>query len=349
MDHVNSFVDDSIANSENFATKSDPENPNGCIVTVSGYYNFKLTFNDPYHFSRGEGCSATSSAIKKILEQANNKRSTTQKEQPAAIREALLALRDGYLDQADALDEEAMEEDGEEAYGATNDEDDAAAQDAEAERVRREIERAKQAELDRMTPEERARKELVDRYLKQLQEDGSGRDTSMSQQATLRLLTDLARIQVTDKPGRGWSCEMQRGSMKHWIVKFTDFDKGSDLADDMDKWSKKHNKERAIVIEMTMDKEYPYRPPFVRVLRPQFVQFTAHVTLGGAICMLPLTDEGWNPSFDLESIIEMCRANICDKESKAKVILENGGDYQLHEAKDGFQRLVQTHGWKHRF
>lgn len=347
MDHVNAFIDDSIANSENFAVKADSENPNGCIVTVSGYYNFKLAFNEPYNFSRGEGCSATSSAIKKILEQANNKRSATQKEAAAAIREALIALRDGYLNQADALDEEAMEEDGAEGYG--NDEDDAAEQDAEAERVRAEIERAKKAELAAMSPEHRQRKELVDNYLKELQETGQNNSTGMSQQATLRLLNDLARIKVTDKPGRGWSCEMQKGSLKNWLVKFTEFDKGCDLANDMDKWSKKHGKERAIVLEMTMDKEYPYRPPFIRVLRPQFVQYTAHVTLGGAICMLPLTDEGWNPSFDMESIIEMCRANILDKESKAKVQLDVGSDYTLHEARDGFQRLVQTHGWKHKF
>jgi ubiquitin-protein ligase len=73
------------------------------------------------------------------------------------------------------------------------------------------------------------------------------------------------------------------------------------------------------------------------------------VTLGGSICMLPLTDEGWNPGFDIESIIEMVRANILDPSSKARINLDASGDYSMQEAKEAFQRLVQTHGWKHRF
>lgn len=348
MEAVQKFINDGVANSENFSVSADTENPNGAVIEISGYYNFHISFNEPYPFSRGEGCSSTSKAIKKILEKANNTRSASQKLQAEGIREALIALRDAYLEQADALDQEAMEEEGGGDDNDGNDDDDAADHDAEAEAMRKEIERQKKAELDAMTPEQKMRKQLVETYLKELQETGQT-NTGMSQASTLRLLNDLARVRSTDKPERGWSCEMEKGSLKNWIVKITQFDKGTSLDSEMESWAKKHHKEKAIVLEMTMDREYPYRPPFVRVLRPQFVQYTAHVTLGGSICMLPLTDEGWNPSFDIEAIIEMCRANICDKESKAKVILERGDDYSLAEAREAFQRLVTTHGWKHKF
>lgn len=350
MEHVEAFVKDSIANSENFTASQDADNSNGAVICVSGYYHFILSFNEPYAFTRGEGCSASSNAIKKILQEANNsKRSASQKGQDQSIREALLALRDAYLKYTDALDEEAQDEDGE--VGGGDDDDDAAAeeQDRQAEEMRQEIARQKAAELERMTPEERHRKELVDAYLKELHESGQAKNSGMSHASTLRLLNDLARIRSTDKPGRGWSAEMQKESLKNWIVKITGFDKGSSLEGDMNAWAKKHGREPAIVLEMTMHKEYPYRPPFIRVLRPQFVQYTGHVTLGGSVCMLPLTDEGWNPSFDIEAIIEMVRANICDKESKAKVQIDVNTDYALHEAREAFQRLVSQHGWKHKF
>jgi ubiquitin-protein ligase len=347
MELVEAFLKDSIANSENFTASQDASHPNAAIICVSGYYHFVLSLAEPFHFTRGEGCSSHSDAIKKILAEANGKRNGAS----PSIRDAIIALRDGYLKYTDALDEEAQEEEDGANGGANDDDDEAAAeeQDRQAEEMRREIERSKAAELERMTPEERHRKELVDNYLKELHESGQTKNSGMSHASTLRLLNDLARIRSTDKPGRGWSAEMQRESLKNWIVKITGFDKGSSLESDMNNWAKKHGREAAIVLEMTMHKEYPYRPPFIRVLRPQFVQYTGHVTLGGSVCMLPLTDEGWNPSFDIEAIIEMVRANICDKESKAKVQVDVNTDYSLHEAREAFQRLVSIHGWKHKF
>jgi hypothetical protein len=50
-----------------------------------------------------------------------------------------------------------------------------------------------------------------------------------------------------------------------------------------------------IVIHLKFSGDYPFKPPFVRVVEPVFVFRTGHVTLGGAICMELLTNSGWKP------------------------------------------------------
>ena len=48
--------------------------------------------------------------------------------------------------------------------------------------------------------------------------------------------------------------------------------------------------------------DYPFAPPFIRVLRPRFAYRTGHVTLGGSICTQLLTRSGWSPFNTLESV-----------------------------------------------
>jgi len=40
-----------------------------------------------------------------------------------------------------------------------------------------------------------------------------------------------------------------------------------------------------VELEMRFSEHYPFRPPFVRVVRPRFKFHTGHVTIGGSICM----------------------------------------------------------------
>lgn len=346
MDRVTAFLDDGEANSENFRSEG-AATADSCTILVGGYYHFTLSLgaNSGYLFTAGAGCSPSSKAIKMIVSEANGKRPASKGD---AVKDALLALRDAYLKYSDNLDEEAQEEEGGEDDDDAAAEAEAIAQDRENERLRKEIEDQKRFALEKLSPEERKKKELIEAYIKQLRETNQAGDLPPT--ATMRILTDLARVKSTESLERGWTAEPMEGQLRKWIVKLNKFDKGCKLDQDMDSYARKSGREKAIIIEMIMDREYPHRPPFVRVVRPQFMFRTGHVTLGGAICMLPLTDQGWNPSFEIESIIEMCRANILDEESGARIDMDKvGGDYNVAEAQDGFRRLVATHGWTHRF
>merc|ERR1711916_195239 len=91
-------------------------------------------------------------------------------------------------------------------------------------------------------------------------------------------------------------------------------------------------------IEMTIEfpNEYPFRPPFIRVLRPRFAFRTGRVTVGGSICTQLLTDEGWKPIYDIESVIETVREQITCVDSKAAIDHSNTADYTEAEAREAF-------------
>ncbi|XP_041375439.1 ubiquitin-conjugating enzyme E2 Q1-like [Gigantopelta aegis] len=85
-----------------------------------------------------------------------------------------------------------------------------------------------------------------------------------------------------------------------WDVKLTDFPTDTKLGKDLELFSKKYNQEAVITLEMQFPGDFPFSPPFIRVVRPRFKFLTGHVTIGGSICMEMLTKSGWRPTNDIE-------------------------------------------------
>lgn len=134
-----------------------------------------------------------------------------------------------------------------------------------------------------------------------------------------------------------------------WIVELHSFDPDLPLSQDM-----KHAGIKSIVLELRFGKDFPVSPPFVRVIRPRFLPFTAggggHVTGGGAMCMELLTNSGWSPVSSIESVLLQVRMAIMNLEPKP-ARLENKGkykqyDYGVGEAMDAYIRACRTHGWE---
>ncbi|GFR75314.1 ubiquitin-conjugating enzyme E2 Q2 [Elysia marginata] len=96
---------------------------------------------------------------------------------------------------------------------------------------------------------------------------------------------------------------------------------------------------------MRFPPDYPFSPPFIRVLRPRFQFLTGHVTLGGSICMQMLTKSGWQPSNDIESILVQVRAEILSDPSARLASHQTNVSYSLEDAKVAFQRMTQKYGW----
>jgi len=95
---------------------------------------------------------------------------------------------------------------------------------------------------------------------------------------------------------------------------------------------------------MRFSKDYPFSPPFVRVVRPRFKFMTGHVTIGGSICMELLTNSGWRSTNSIESILIQIRAEMV--EGGARVEVGSGShEYTEHEAWDAFYRAARNHGW----
>lgn len=118
-----------------------------------------------------------------------------------------------------------------------------------------------------------------------------------------RLAQDLYRIMNQDTKEAGFSLAPQsEDSMDKWTIKLFQFDEDSNLAKDMLVLGQDH-----IELEMKFPEQYPFEPPFVRVVKPRFKKQTGFV-MNGALCMELLTKDGWNPINDIESVIVSVRS-----------------------------------------
>ena len=96
-----------------------------------------------------------------------------------------------------------------------------------------------------------------------------------------------------------------------------------------------------IELEIKFPQNYPFSPPFLRVVRPRFVQQTAHITAMGAICNQILTEKGWVPTCSIESLVTIIISEI----------IEGGGridphkyhiPYSFEEAQESFIRVAKS-------
>lgn len=118
-----------------------------------------------------------------------------------------------------------------------------------------------------------------------------------------RLAADLYKIMMNDTEEAGFSIEpCSEDSMNKWTIKLFKFDTDSNLHKDLMILGLDH-----VQLEMNFPEQYPFEPPFVRVVRPRFKRQTGFV-MNGALCMELLTNEGWNPINDIESVIVSIRS-----------------------------------------
>lgn len=165
--------------------------------------------------------------------------------------------------------------------------------------------------------------------------------------ATLRLLRDLKEIKdATDNSLLGFEADpvidsrTGKANLYHWEIKLSGFD--GDLASDMKAQAKTSGKDY-VSLEMRFSADYPFTPPFVRVVRPRFRAMTGHVTIGGSVCMELLTRSGWQSTNSIESVLIQIRAEMTG--GGARLDGSGGGEYSESEAWSAFYRAAGNHGW----
>ncbi|PYI15950.1 hypothetical protein BO99DRAFT_476007 [Aspergillus violaceofuscus CBS 115571] len=169
-------------------------------------------------------------------------------------------------------------------------------------------------------------------------------------QATRRLMRELgatAALQARDPLTElGWYIDPERVDNPYqWLVALHSFDPSLPLARDL-----AATEDKCILLEVRFPPSFPYSPPFIRVVRPQFLTVAAggggHVTAGGAICMDLLTGSGWNPLYRMDSVLLQVRLLISSKDCPARLDARQKHDYSWHEAVDAFIRICSLHDWK---
>lgn len=99
-----------------------------------------------------------------------------------------------------------------------------------------------------------------------------------------------------------------------------------------------------IEMEFTFPPDYPIKPPFVRIVYPQFHAMTGHITIGGSICMEALSPSGWVPTTNIEAIILQIKLVITDGGANINESSFNTR-YTKSAAEDAFKRAMAVHGW----
>lgn len=177
--------------------------------------------------------------------------------------------------------------------------------------------------------------------------------------STKRLTNDIRQLQTvcatTPLHELGWYIDFDNiENMFQWIVELHSFDPALPLAKDM-----KATGVKSVVLEVRFGRDYPMSPPFVRVIRPRFLPFMSggggHVTIGGALCMELLTNDGWSPAISMEAVfvcIKLAMSSTDPRPARLEsAVMDSGSsaealrNYPAMAALVAFERAARTHGW----
>lgn len=129
----------------------------------------------------------------------------------------------------------------------------------------------------------------------------AGRQAHCTQVRTRRLMKELQDIaRLSD---RFISVELVDESLFDWNVKLHQVDKDSVLWQDM-----KETNTEFILLNLTFPDNFPFAPPFMRVLSPRLEN--GYVLDGGAICMELLTPRGWSSAYTVEAVMRQFAASL---------------------------------------
>uniref|UniRef100_A0A8C4T1Y5 Ubiquitin-conjugating enzyme E2Q-like protein 1 n=1 Tax=Erpetoichthys calabaricus TaxID=27687 RepID=A0A8C4T1Y5_ERPCA len=99
------------------------------------------------------------------------------------------------------------------------------------------------------------------------------------------------------------SVELADDNLFEWNVKLHQVDKDSALWQDM-----KETNTEYILLNITFPDNFPFSPPFMRVLTPRLEN--GYVLDGGAICMELLTPRGWSSAYTVEAVMRQFAASL---------------------------------------
>ncbi|KAL1585073.1 hypothetical protein WHR41_06418 [Cladosporium halotolerans] len=184
--------------------------------------------------------------------------------------------------------------------------------------------------------------------------------TSATTKRLMIEIQSLTKVQSsTDPASLGWHIDFAKiENVYQWIVELHSFhtfsvdDKPIPLVADMKKAGT-----ASVVLEVRFGPDFPYSPPYIRVIRPRFLPFLqgggGHVVIGGAMCMELLTNSGWQPIMSMESVLMQVRMAIASEpfarlEGKGSAARADWArrDYGAVEAAEGYVRACASHGWK---
>lgn len=191
--------------------------------------------------------------------------------------------------------------------------------------------------------------ETLKRLRQSQQQEHTSGSVMGSVQATARLMKELRDIYRSDTFKQNtYSIELVNDSIYEWNITLRSVDPDSPLQKDLLQLQEKDNT-AGIELNVLFHENYPFKPPFVRVVYPFIMG--GYVLSGGAICMELLTTAGWSSAYTVEAMIVQIAATLV----MGKARLQFGASryitqmhYSLTRAQQSFKSMMLTHeknGW----
>ena len=166
--------------------------------------------------------------------------------------------------------------------------------------------------------------------------------TKQSQVTTLRNKRLMKEYKTLFNQEVGFRVELiKEDNLDVWkiLIPKSGFEGNLNIQKDMEKYNIKE-----VELEFRFNENYPVQPPFVRIVSPRFIYRTGHITLGGSICMELLTNQGWDVSTSVSTVITYIKSAIMDGEGQ--IDPSNYHEiYNMNEAVDSYNRMLKSHGW----
>lgn len=135
--------------------------------------------------------------------------------------------------------------------------------------------------------------------------------------------------------------DLVEDNLYEWHVKLHKIDSESDLGCDMKELGVRH-----ILLHLIFPENFPFAPPFMRVISPRIEK--GFVMEGGAICMELLTPRGWASAYTVEAVIMQFAASVVKGQGRIQRKTKGQKVFSRRTAEESFRSLVKTHekyGW----
>jgi len=179
---------------------------------------------------------------------------------------------------------------------------------------------------------------LSEKFTKNLKKEEKVISDYSKQKGLKKLAIEYKKLRKTSLD-LGFLVDFDPDNIYQWTVLFKNIPDDSQLYLDMKKYEIEY-----INIELNFSSNYPFSPPFVRIVSPRFTRLTGHVTSEGALCMQILTPNHWLSSYTVESIIMTIISEII--EGGGRIDPNNyNRTYDKKNAIESFERVSRYHGW----
>lgn len=100
----------------------------------------------------------------------------------------------------------------------------------------------------------------------------------------------------------------------------------------------------SVVFEVRFGDDFPFSPPFLRVLRPRFRPNTTYVLSGGGLCLQVITSAGWSPAMSLLNLFISVKSTLSI--SSARLDTRDRRPYgSAADAMRTLSRAAAIHNW----